>query len=159
MMTATEAPLQAGAVTLRALRPEDLPAARALLDAAGLPGDDLRADLLDGFVLAERAGRLAGVAGVEVHGDAGLLRSVAVAEDARGTGLGGRLVDDRIAWARARRLRVLALLTTTAAAWFPRRGFRTVARAAFPEALKESSEFRGGCCASAAAQVLQLDEG
>ncbi|HZJ70895.1 MAG TPA: GNAT family N-acetyltransferase, partial [Planctomycetota bacterium] len=65
---------------------------RALLAAAGLPADDVSEAGLEGFVVAVRGERIVGAAGLELHGDAGLLRSVAVAGDERGAGLGSALV-------------------------------------------------------------------
>ncbi len=143
---------------LRPARPAELASIQRLLTDAGLPTSDLTTAMLDGFVVAERDGRLVGVAGVEVRADEGLLRSVAVARDQRGTGLGLALVRDRIAWARRRELRVLGLLTNSAAGFFPRLGFRSVPRDAFPLALRDTAEFREVCCAGATTQVLELDE-
>ena len=143
---------------LRPATVSDLPALQALLLAAELPTSDLSPALLPGFVLAERNGRLVGAAGVEARGAAGLLRSVAVRSELRGTGIGEQLVRDRIAWARARGILTLGLLTTTAADWFPRFGFRTVARAAFPAELQTTTEYRELCAESSTAQTLALDD-
>ncbi len=143
---------------LRGATAADLPALQQLLTAADLPTSDLGPALLPGFVLAERDGRLVGAAGVEVHGSTGLLRSVAVAGELRGTGIGEQLVRDRITWARAQGLAKLGLLTTTAADWFPRFGFRTVARAEFPAPLQATTEFRELCKDSSTAQVLALSD-
>ena len=79
-----------------------------------------------GFVVADSAGSLLGCAGVERHGDLGLLRSVAVTGQAQGRGVGSALVADRIATARTSGLRALYLLTTTAESYFARIGFRVV---------------------------------
>jgi len=157
-MTATTTAISPREMTpsLRAARAADLDSIRRLLGEAALPADDLSTPMLAGFVVAERDGRLAGVAGVEVRGDEGLLRSVAVAPELRGSGLGEALVRDRIGWARGRGLRVLGLLTTTAAGFFPRLGFRTIPRADFPARLRETAEFSEVCCASAVTQVLDL---
>lgn len=157
-MTATATAISPREMTpsLRAARAADLDPIRRLLDDAALPTGDLSASMLTGFIVAERDGGIVGVAGVEVRHDEGLLRSVAVAPDLRGTGLGEALVRDRIGWARGRGLRVLGLLTTTAAGFFPRLGFRTVARTDFPARLRETAEFGEVCCATAVTQVLDL---
>ncbi|HEU5170560.1 MAG TPA: hypothetical protein VFU46_08475, partial [Gemmatimonadales bacterium] len=63
---------------LRPAAPADYPAVAALLGASRLPLDGVPA-ALGGFVVAEADRKIVGVAGVEAYGDAGLLRSVAVA--------------------------------------------------------------------------------
>ena len=63
--------------TLRAARPDDWPHVEALLRACALPVDGAAEHFAD-FVVADVAGRVVAVAGIEAHGDDGLLRSVAV---------------------------------------------------------------------------------
>lgn len=100
---------------------------------------------------------LMGCAGVELYGEAGLLRSVAVAAEVRGRGLGEQLTRDRIAYARAMRVGSLWLLTTTAPTYFSRLGFAPVDRTAAPESLRRSVEFAGVCPTSATCMPLLLD--
>lgn len=80
----------------------------------------------------------------------------AVAESARGRGLGGRLTGEVIEAARAAGLRRLYLLTTTAEAIFPRYGFRRIERWEAPARVQASVEFRELCPASAVAMMLEL---
>ena len=137
-------------MTVRPAAAADAPAVRALLERHGLPLDGLP-DTLAGFVVAVRPdGALAGVAGLERHGAAALLRSVAA--DRAGEGTGAALVAALLAEADAER-RPVVLLTTTAEGYFPRFGFARVDRAAVPEAVTASAEFRGACPASAAAML------
>lgn len=142
------------ALEVRVAQPADWPTVSRLLREAGLPEAGAR-EHLGGFILAAQGDDIVGVAGLEVHADEGLLRSVVVAPAARGTGLGQRLVAAMIAAARARGLRGLTLLTETAPDYFPRFGFRPITREAAPIALRASAEFREACPASAA--VLRLD--
>jgi amino-acid N-acetyltransferase len=131
------------------LRPaveRDWPEIAAVLQRHGLPLDGA-ADHLADFVVAESDEGICGVAGLEVHGEAALLRSVAVV--APGDGLGTRLVTHVITQAEARGIRDLVLLTTTAGAFFPRFGFTAVSRDDVPAALRTSAEFQGACPASA----------
>ena len=88
-------------VALRAAHRGDLERVLFLLEAAGLPAEGVEEALGPSFVVALREGELVGVAGIEQHGPWGLLRSVAVRDDQRGTGLGRVLVEHRIEWARA----------------------------------------------------------
>lgn len=137
-------------------RPGDLPAIRALLQAEQLPHEDLTAaHLQDFFVLREGAGLVA-VAGLERHGADGLLRSVAVAPDRRRGGLGIALAEATEQRARALGLGALYLLTTTAADFFARRGYRRIERQAAPAPLQASREFAALCPSSATCMVKTL---
>lgn len=151
----------------RPARAEDLLAVAGLLEQAGLPRAGLQDQFPAGFAVVEdEAGAPCAAAGVEVHGQGpgaeGLLRSVVVAPEARGRGLGAALVRERAAWAGARGLPRLWLLTTTAAPYFQGLqgfqgpGFEPASRAAAPPALQASAEFAGVCPASAACLVVDL---
>jgi len=146
------------AAALRGASTADLPAVEALLSAAGLPLTGV-AEAIDRFVVAEDRDDLVGVAGLEVHGPDGVLRSVAVSPAQQGRGLGARLTERVVASARAAGLRRLYLLTTTAESYFPRHGFRRIERESASSAVRESVEFREACPASAVAMVLELEQG
>lgn len=143
---------------LRPAHPRDLPAVEALLCGAGLTLNDVGSQFgPPRYVVAVSGnGELIGVAGVEVHGGHGLFRSAAVHADWRGRGVGEALTKDRIAWARARGLEALFLLTQTAAGYWPRFGFQVTDRGGAPAALRASSEWAGACPASATAMRLDL---
>lgn len=124
----------------------------ALLEACGLPPAGIDDHFPHAFLVARRDdGALMGAAGVEIHGDAGLLRSVAVAETARGQGLGERLSRAAMELAAERGVRETYLLTTGAEGYFPRLGFVRVAREELPAALGASEQLRGACPATAIA--------
>ncbi|MDB4951375.1 MAG: hypothetical protein JWM27_4024 [Gemmatimonadetes bacterium] len=149
-MPAPSNPDRAWAQAIRPAEGGDLPDMLALLVAADLPEAGLRAAFPLGFLVAHAPdGTLAGAAGVEAHGSAGLLRSVAVHPRHRGSGLGQALAAAAVAWARSAGVRELFLLTTTADGFFPRLGFAVEDRARVPDALLRSEEFRGACPASA----------
>lgn len=143
-------------VSIRPARPADLEAIGELLAGAELPTAGV-ADHLSGFMVAEVAGQLVGLAGLEVHGDDGLLRSVVVDPAFRGNGLGARLTERVLDAARAARLGRLYLLTTTAEDFFPRHGFRRIQRDDASPDVKRSVEFREACPASAVTMVLDLE--
>ena len=102
-----------------------------------------------------------GSAGLERYGDTALLRSVTVASTERGHGLGQALVQQMLAYAASLEVRQVVLLTTTAADFFLRFGFRPISRAEFPLAAQASVEFQGICPASATGMslVLEVEEG
>jgi amino-acid N-acetyltransferase len=126
-----------------------------LLRDAGLPLAGVE-EHIETFLVAEDSGRIAGAAGLEVYGDVALLRSVVVAAARRGTGLGRALVAEAVAQAQRRGVRELVLLTTTAALFFARLGFRQVERERLDPRLLASAELRGECCASAVAMRRRL---
>ena len=129
---------------------DDWPAITALLEASGLPTSDLSPEAVPRFLVVREGARVAGCVAVEPYGEIGLLRSLAVSQEAQGRGLGGALVDAALGRARALRLGRLVLLTDTAEGFFRARGWTPVAREALPLAVRRSSEFSGSCCACAA---------
>jgi len=131
-------------------RPHDLRGALDLLGRAELTDQDVSERWGHYFVVREDDGRVVGVAGLELHGEDGLLRSVAVEVDYRGQGLAAALVDAVLQRAARVGLRSVYLLTATARDYFTRRGFADCPRDAAPPAVAESWEFRTGCPSTAA---------
>lgn len=144
------------AVTIRAARPDDLPHVLALLDRVRLPQDGLLTQEDAVLVAATERGEIVGCAAVERYADGGLLRSVAVAPERRGEGLGQRLTAAALDRARTWGVRTVYLLTETAGDFFPRFGFRRVARDAVAPGVRRSVEFTSACPASAQAMALDL---
>ena len=144
--------------SVRRAAEQDWPAIEGLLKANGLPLAGARGHL-DTCVVAVEHEQLVATAGIEVYGDAGLLRSVAVTPAQHRRGAGSLVVDAVLADAASRGLRTLYLLTTTAVEYFERRGFTQRPRASAPAALADPEEFRGACPASATFMALALPEG
>ena len=143
--------------TIRPARREDWPSIRALLEARNLPIDGAESLVVDFLVATDPASNAAiAVAGLERYGEVGLVRSVAVAEDVAARGLGSALVRALLRRAGEGGIGAVYLLTTTAAGWFPRFGFRVVRRDDLPQALGESAELRGACPSTAVAMELRL---
>lgn len=132
----------------------DWRAVSSLLSALNLPLDGAETHLPHFILAFDEKGQVAGIAGLELYGDVGLLRSVAVAE--QGQGLGTQLVQRAIAEAQGRGIQQLALLTTTAADYFPRFGFRAIPQSELPGALQASAELQGACPTSATAMILDI---
>lgn len=131
-------------------RPHDLRGALELLGRSELTQQDVSEGWGHYFVVREDDGRVVGVAGLELHGDFGLLRSVAVDEDYRGQGLAAALIEAVLQRAQRVGLRSVYLLTTTARDYFARRGFADVGRDDAPATIRESWEFKNGCPSTAA---------
>jgi len=139
-------------MTLRAepARPHDLRGALDLLGRSELTEQDVAEGWGHYFVVREDDGRVVGVAGLEPHGEDGLLRSVAVDPDYRGQGLAASLVEAAMERAKRIRLRAVYLLTTTARDYFARHGFADCPREDASPAIRESWEYRSGCPSTAA---------
>jgi amino-acid N-acetyltransferase len=137
------------AVTFAPATAGDVPAIAALLRTAELPHEDFSPHVGHFLVARDAGGAVVGAIGAEVCGADALLRSLVVAADRRGAGLGGRLVDELERAAAAWGVRCWWLLTTTAETFFAARGFRAVARSEAPAAIQATGQFNGGCCRSA----------
>jgi amino-acid N-acetyltransferase len=145
-------------VELRTASAADLPAVLALLGRAKLPTAGV-ADLPSQFIVAESEGRLVGVVGLELYGESALLRSAAVEEDWRCSGVGRVLVERALDVARAQGVDDVFLLTTTAEQYFPRFGFACVSRDSVAKGVQASIEFQEACPASATVMRKSLREG
>ena len=140
----------------RRARPADLPSARGLLRAAGLPLDGLE-DHFDGFWAVDTVdGELAGLAGAERYGPTWLLRSLVVTPGFRGRGIATKLLATVLGEARRLGARQIFLLTTDPQDYFAARGFIAVARSAGPSALLASEELRGACPDTATLMRLEV---
>lgn len=131
-------------------------AAVALLGAQGLPFSDITDEHLEHFLYAGSDAAPTGMVGVEIHGSDALLRSLIVADTARTQGLGSVLVQQVEAYAAARLVNAVYLLTTTAEQFFERRGYRRVDRAQAPPAIQATAEFASLCPASSAFMTKKL---
>ncbi len=139
-------------VTIDAPHASDLPAIEALIKQGELPAEVVRDAFPDAYVVARREWRIVGVAALERHGDAGLLRSVAVSPSERGRGTGIALVANRLTHADGA---CVYLLTTTAAPFFTRFGFVQIRRDEAPEPLQASPELSALCPSSATCMTLR----
>ena len=134
-------------------RPEDRAEVEALLTTSQLPLEGLEQTEL---VIARIDGELVGTAGLERWEGFGLVRSVAVAEGHRGSGIAATLVTDRLCAARFDALHAAYLLTTGAQRYFERFGFAAIDRSTLPHALSPSTQLDLPACSTAIAMRLQL---
>ena len=136
----------------------DLPLISQLLGRLALPDDGVAEHVSDFAVIRDTQRRsVVGTVGVELYDEAALLRSLAVAPERRGQGLGWMLVDHAIQRARDRGARRLYLITETARDFFAKRcGFVVVDRAEVEPAVQASIEFSLPCCQSCTCMRLAL---
>jgi amino-acid N-acetyltransferase len=99
---------------------------------------------------------LVGTVAVEPCGSFGLLRSLAVRPQARGRGIGRRLVSASEAHATGAGLRGLYLLTAWAGRFFDGLGYDELERWELPESVRQTEEFRNLCPKSAIAMMKRL---
>ena len=144
------------AVVLRRATEADREAVLALLADAGLAIEGVAESFARFVVAAKSSGEVVGAAGLERYEDAGLVRSVVVAKEARGSSVGSALARWVLDDARALGVRELYLLTTSADAFFARLGFARVTRESVPAHVRASGQFAGQCCASATVMRLAL---
>ena len=136
---------------LRRAREEDIPQMEALITAEGLPAYEL-AEYLETFLVLDEGEAVVGCAGLEIYGEAALLRSVVVAPERRGRVDGRRLVEAALAEARERSVRRVYLFTMHADGFFRRLGFREVDLGEFEEAVRASRQYE------VVSQIPQLRE-
>ncbi len=134
---------------------QDLIAVRALLERSGLPISDLGSAQPE-FAVIRQDGQVVAAGALQRFGAAALLRSVVVAPERRGSGLGRSVVSELERVAHAAKIERLVLLTQTAADFFARQGFHRIERSGAPEAMQASEEFRSLCPSSATCMAKDL---
>lgn len=135
---------------------DDVEAIVELLKTNQLPVKDLSVGQRI-FLVARSEEKTIGCVAVEIYGNSGLLRSLAVKSDFRGKGIGKKLVAEAEGLSRDKGLKSLYLLTTTAAGFFPKTGWHLADRAAVPESIAGSSEFSSSCPSTAVCMKKELE--
>lgn len=125
---------------LRGARPEDLAAIDALIMAEHLPAFRT-GEFLDTFWVLEAVDSLLGCVGLEVYGEAALLRSVITSPELRGQGYGDVLVRRAFDEARKRGVQRLYLFTMDKAPFFARHGFERCTMDDFEPAARQCSQY------------------
>ena len=133
---------------LRTAGSGDLEAIRSLLAAEGLPIEGV-AESIEHFLVIDNGDGVVASAGIELHGNCALLRSVVVVPELRGRGLAGRLVERLVEHARALGSRAMYLLTIDADGYFVAHEFERIARERAPQEILDCQEFRHLCPDSA----------
>jgi amino-acid N-acetyltransferase len=142
-------------ITITPASAEDLEPIKALLVANDLPTAGVD-DHWKTFIVARDGQKLVGVGGAEAYQFVALIRSVAVDQAYRSSGIGRRIVRQLLDRLASRGLREFYLLTTTAEEYFRKRGFKPVDRDEVHPQLLSSREFQDACPASAVAMRLVM---
>jgi amino-acid N-acetyltransferase len=128
-----------------------------LLESSGLPTSDLaRAE--PQFIVVCDGEQIIGTGALQPFGPSALLRSVAVAANRRGSGIGRTIVLELERRARGSHIGQLILLTQTAGLFFERQGYRAIDRKTVPTEVQTSEEFRVLCPASAICMAKTLPQ-
>lgn len=134
----------------------DMPRIIQLLENNELPTSDL-----DGthviFLKASEADNLVGCIGLELHGDHGLLRSLAVSDLYKNQRVGQTLLANLFGLAKRENIKTLHLLTTTAAGYFEARGFNVQERNSAPKPIQDTKEFSQICPSNSVYMTITLE--
>lgn len=128
---------------------------KAALLRAGLPADDLE-DEGTLFWRFERDDVPVGFAGLEVHGQDALLRSIITLPPLRQRGVGAAMVAKIEIEAHARGARAMYLVTQGDDAFFAKIGYARCEREQVPQAIAATPLFARLCQASATAMVKPI---
>jgi arsenate reductase (thioredoxin) len=142
-------------IIIRPANPKDFNSIKKLLSSEKLPVDDIDTSLKN-FFLAVDGNEIAGVIGLEVYSEYGLLRSMITSPSYRNKGIGGKLVQQLFQYAQSLKLKKIYLLTETAEKYFANKGFTVVQRDNVPEAVKQSQEFSHVCPATATVMKKEI---
>ena len=129
---------------------------KELLESYGLPVADIPGNDQIRLFGVKADGALTAVVGIEVYEEYALVRSLAVKQQFRGSGIGRNLIASLEGWARAKRVARLFLLTETAGRFFGYQGYRPIPRSETPQVIKDTSEFSGICPGSAELMIKEL---
>ena len=131
-------------------------AAKRLINECGLPIEDLTDASFEYFYAAGAPDDPDGVVGIELYGSTGLLRSLAVAPNARRRGVAKRLVAKAETYAKALGVTHTYLLTESASGLFASLGYEVASREHAPDAIRNSTQFSSICPDSATFMVKRL---
>jgi amino-acid N-acetyltransferase len=144
-------------VTVKEAAAADYAEVLTLLRQVNLPSDGVKENFTRFFVARDAEDNLLGCVGWEAHGDLALLRSLAVSQAACGKGLGRELVLEVLSAARAKQMREVVLLTTSAEKFFAGFfGFERIERGVYDDKLFASLEWHLTQCGPAVCMRLPL---
>ena len=133
----------------------DLLSIERLLCSSHLPSEDIVGHI-DNFVVIEENEKIIGVGGLEISGGVGLIRSIVVAPEHRGIGVGKKIFKLLEIKANDLGLNTLYLLTDSAEEYFRKLGFLTKDRTDVPLSVMETKQFKELCPPSATVMFRDL---
>jgi amino-acid N-acetyltransferase len=131
-------------------------AAIRLLESCGLPTQDINPGMQ--LFVMEDGHRVIGTIAAEYDYDHALLRSLSVDQAYRNKGIGEELVNFIESYVQKQGVLLVYIVTTTAAAFFEKRGYQKTERAVVPSFIQNTSEFRLLCPSSATVMRKSLSQ-
>ena len=116
-------------------QPPQLKGVSALYQECGLPTEGLDAETIKHVLVCRAEGALAGAAGMEIFGEAGILRPPAVAAAFRGRGIGSLLLVRIERFAALQGVKDFIAAAPAAQTFLAARGYREIAAADIPPQL------------------------
>lgn len=139
-------------------KPEELLKVREILKSCRLPSQDLTKDHMQHFFFAKSDTESIGTIGLEIYNGYGLLRSLAIRSDHRGSGLGKLLVQKIESYASNWGIDKIYLLTTTANEFFQNLEYIEIPRSKVPDLVLQSKEFAQICPSSAVTMMKEIGQ-
>ncbi len=123
----------------------DYAALAGVLAENNLLAGDLEGDNKRFYAFQDGNGWRVGVGGLELYGEAAILRSFFTMSHHRGQGLGGQMLEELLSTARQSGVRYVYLFTVEAEDFFAKHGFAPAERDTAPDAVKASRQFAEHC--------------
>jgi amino-acid N-acetyltransferase len=129
-------------------------AAIDLLKKNNLPTEDIDAGTQ--LFVVEESDKVIATVAVEYDYDNALLRSLSVSQEKRKSGIGAELVSFIEDYVQKQGVQNIFLLTTTAADFFSKRGYKTIDRSNVPDFIKNTKEYSVICASSSTLMKKKL---
>ena len=129
-------------------------AAIALLKKNNLPTEDL--DPSKQMFVVEEGDEVIATVAIEYDYNDALLRSLSVSKEKRNSGIGAELVEFIEDYVKKQGVQNIYLLTTTAADFFSKKGYKIIDRNTIPEFIKNTSEYSVLCASSSTVMKKEL---
>lgn len=126
---------------------QDLPEVLKLLKLVDLPIEGVK-EHFQNFFIVRNDKMTIGCIGIEIYGNVGLLRSVAIHPSFQGKGIGQQLVGKIEEYSAEKELHNIYLLTDTAEKFFLKLGYLLISREETDPKIKQSIEFTTLCTSS-----------
>ncbi|TYP59875.1 GNAT family N-acetyltransferase [Thermosediminibacter litoriperuensis] len=134
-------------IVFRKARPKDFETLKNILETVGLGTGGID-EHLDNFMVAEEGDTILATGGLEIYGDAAIIRSVAVLPEFQHQGIGDGLVRALINYGDRRGVSRIYLFTRGAAGFFEKFGFKAVELKDLDEKCKKSLQFNICSCSA-----------
>lgn len=131
-------------------------AAIDLLKKNNLPTEDITSGTQ--LFVVEEGDEVVATVAVEYDYNDALLRSLSVSEEKRKSGIGAELVSFIEDYVQKQGVQNIFLLTTTAADFFSKRGYKIIDRSNVPDFIKNTKEYSVICALSSALMKKKLTD-